>query len=114
MAGNGLCNDNYVFIYTASYQVRIITTPPGNNGSNNTLEYLAGSNISLTCVVTPTPPVNSEINWSCSTGCFADMQTAQTISATDLNSSDSGLITCSVTISNVEYHSEPLDLQVSG
>ena len=106
----------YNNFYTASYRVSIKTDPPGfsSYGNNNTVEYLMGSDLNLTCLVTPTPPADSEFSWNCSTGCFADMRTEQTIFVTDLNTMDSGLISCSLTINNVDYHSEPLNLLVSG
>ena len=94
-----------------------MTTPPGipsDQSNNKTFGYLTGSDLNLTCMVTPTPPVDSEFSWNCSTGCFADMRTEQTIFLTDLNTMDSGLISCSLTINNVDYHSEPLSLLVSG
>ena len=94
-----------------------MTTPPGipsDQSNNKTFGYLTGSDLNLTCMVTPTPPADSEFSWNCSTGCFADMRTEQTIFVTDLNTMDSGLISCSLTINNVDYHSEPLNLLVSG
>ena len=38
----------------------------------------------------------------------------QTINVTDLDTMDNGSITCSFSINNVDYHSEPLNLLVSG
>ena len=73
-----------------------------------------GSDVSLTCLVTPTPPIGSEFRWNCSTGCFGDIRMGQTIIATNLTTMNSGSITCSLTVSGVHYHSEPLDLLVSG
>ena len=98
------------------YHVSIITDPPGFpvDENNNTIEYLIGSDLNLTCLVTPTPPANSEFSWNCSTGCFADMRMEQTINVTNLNAMDSGSITCSLTVGDLDYHSEPLDLLVTG
>ena len=98
------------------YHVSIITDSPGFpvDGSNNAIEYLVGSDLNLTCLVTPTPPAGSEFSWNCSTGCFADMRMEQTINVTNMTSMDSGSITCSYTVSNLDYHSEPLDLLVTG
>ena len=73
-----------------------------------------GSDLNLTCLVTPTPPTDSEFSWNCSTGCFADMRIEQTINVSNLTSLDSGLLTCSFTIGDVDYHSKTLDLLVSG
>ena len=92
-----------------------MTNPLGTpiDGNNNTYEYLVGSDLNLTCSVTPAPPAGSEYRWNCSTGCFADMKTEQTINVTDINTMDNGSITCSFSINNVDYHSEPLNLLVS-
>ena len=103
-----------MYLKYIAYEVRITASPDDNpvNGSSNTLEYPVGSNLSLTCAVTPAPPANSQFSWSCETGCFADMKMSHTIFATKLNTVDSGSITCSLTINNVKYHSKPLHLQV--
>ena len=103
-------------IFTVSYHVNVV---PSSNGSpvdrnNNTFEYLIGSDLNLTCLVTPTPPANSEFSWKCSTGCFADMKMEQTISISDLNATDSGSIICSLVIGHLDYISEPFTLLVSG
>ena len=81
---------------------------------NNTFGYLTGSDLNLSCIVTPTPPSISNLSWNCSTGCFADMKTEQTINVTDTDTMDSGSITCTFTVNNEDYHSEPLNLLVSG
>ena len=98
------------------YQVDIMTSPLGVpvNKDNNTFGYLIGSNLNLTCSVTPAPPANGNFSWNCSTGCFADMRMGQTINVTDLDTMDNGSIICSFTFDNVDYHSEPLNLLVSG
>ena len=84
------------------------------DGNSNTTGYLVGSDLYLTCLVTPTQPASSEFSWKCSTGCFADMKTEQTINITDLNTTDSGSITCSVPINHLNYQSESFNLLVSG
>ena len=98
------------------YHVSIITDPPGFSvdGNNNAIEYLLGSDLNLTCLVTPTPLAGSVFSWNCSTGCFADMRMEQTINVTNLTAMDSGSITCSLTVGDLDYHSEPLDLLVTG
>ena len=98
------------------YHVKVITSSPGipSDNNNNTFGYLIGSDLNLTCLVTPTPPAGSEFSWNCSTGCFADMGMEQTINVINLTSMDSGSITCSFTVSGLDYHSEPLNLLVSG
>ena len=101
-------------MHTVIYDVTIITNPRGNPvaGSNNTFEYSAGTDLNLTCLVTPTPPSDSEFSWSCSTGCFADMEMEQTIHTTILNVTDSGILNCSVVVNGVKYSSESFELQV--
>ena len=100
------------------FQADIVTSPPGVpvDKDNNTFGYLIGSNLSLTCSVTPIIPANldSSFSWNCSTGCFADMRMEQTFNVTDLDTMDNGSITCSFTFDNVDYHSDPLNLLVSG
>ena len=106
----------YTCIFIGPYRVDIVTNPLGVpvHKNNNTFGYLIGSNLNLTCLVTPILPANSTFSWSCSTGCFADMKMEQTINATNLDTMDSGSITCSFTFDNMDHHSEPLNLLVSG
>ena len=101
---------------TAQYNVSIVPNPLGIpfDENYNAVEYLIGSDLNLTCSVTPAPPANSEFTWKCSNGCFADMVMEQTINVKDLNTTDSETLTCSFTSDSLEYHSEPLDLLVSG
>lgn len=77
---------------------------------NNSINYLTGSALNLTCAVTPTPPSNSVFNWSCSTGCFANMDLNQTVSINMLNESDSGEIVCSFMFNGLQYESDPYKL----
>ena len=97
-----------------AYNVSIISTPPGylGIGTNNTIEYFYGTDLRLTCSVTPTPPPKHVFIWRCSTGCFADMEAAQTISVTGLDEADSGVINCSVFVNGIQYSSKPFGLQV--
>ena len=98
----------------ATFNVTVITSPTGIPvpGSNNTFQYFAGTFLFLICYVTPTPPADSEFTWSCSTGCFADMEMEQTINVTGIEEMDSGVINCSVIIDGMEYFSEFIELQV--
>ena len=102
--------------FIGPYQVDIVTNPLGLpvNKDNNFFGYLIGSNLSLTCSVAPILPANSNFSWHCSTGCFADIRMEQTINVTDLDTMDSGSITCSFTFDNMDHPSEPLNLLVSG
>ena len=66
----------------------------------------------LTCSVSPTPPVDHVLSWGCSTGCFAEGQTVQTVSVLGLDEGDGGILNCSITINGIQYHSKPFGLQV--
>ena len=101
---------------TTAYEVTVIATPTGNlvDDSNNTIEYFIGSDLTLTCMVTPTPPSDSEFSWSCSTGCFVDMEIEQSVNITELELTDGGELNCSVTINDMEYTSESVELRVTG
>ena len=103
--------------YTATnltdYIVNVITDPLFD-GANNIIEFPVGSNLTLTCMVTPTPPSDSEFSWSCSTGCFVDMEIEQSVNITELEQTDSGELNCSVIIDDVEYTSESIELRVTG
>ena len=63
------------------------------------------------CYVTPSPPFDSEFSWSCSTGCFADMEMEQYI-YDELELTDSGVLNCSVSINEIEYFSELIEIEV--
>ena len=104
----------YCLLSTVVYQVVITTSPLGIpvSGTTNAFEYYIGTDLSLTCMVTPTPPSDSEFSWSCSTGCFADMEMEQTINVTEIEEMDSGVVNCSVIIDEMEYSSEFIELQV--
>jgi len=65
-------------------------------------------------MVTPTPPSDSEFSWSCSTGCFVDMEMEQSVNITELEVTDSGELNCSVIIDDFEYTSESVELKVTG
>ena len=105
----------YYCMYTGynipEYTVTVITDPPVI-AIKNKFEYPVGSNITLTCRVIPTPPSDSEFSWNCSTGCFVDMETEQSVNITELEVTDSGEINCSVIIDDVKYTSELIQLRV--
>ena len=58
----------YMYL-TGPYWVEIVPNTLGIpvQKTNNTVGYFLGSDLSLTCLVTPTPPANSTFSWSCST-----------------------------------------------
>ena len=105
---------NVLFVFTA-INVSVVSIPNGYPviGANNTYEYFYGTNIRLTCSVTPVSLLSPAFSWSCSTGCFADRRrTVQSISVYSLDEADSGVLNCSVIINGIKYFSEPFHLQV--
>ena len=104
-----------VIFHTVTYNVAIITIPPVDAipGSNNTFAYFNGINLTLICSVTPSPPFfDSQYNWNCSTGCFADMDMQPFIEVADLDEIDSGVLSCSVSVYGEEYISEVIEIEV--
>ena len=101
-------------MHIVTFNATIITIPTVDPipGSNNTFEYFAGTDLFLTCSVTPDPPFGSQYNWNCSTGCFADMEMERTIQVTDLEEMDSGVVSCSVSVYGMEYVSESIEIAV--
>ena len=78
----------------------------------NFYRYSAGFNITLTCKVIPTPPIDSEFIWNCN-GCSFDKETGQSIDL-ELEVADSGELNCSLIIDDVEYNSDTIQLRVIG
>ena len=76
-------------------------------------EYTIGNNATLTCVISPTPPSDSEFYWSCSIGCSFDKKAGQTINI-ELELTDSGKLNCTVMIDGMEYTSKSVELRVIG
>ena len=108
------------------YTVTIVSTPAGTpvSGSTNTFDYPILSNVTLTCMVDPSPPAGATYQWNtggCYTNvrhntppCFPNDQTTQNITGNNLLAEDAGTITCNVTIGGVDYTSGPLTLRISG
>ena len=107
------------------YTVTIVSTPAGTpvSGSTNTFDYPILSNVSLTCIVDPSPPASATYRWitSCFTNdrhtdqtCFPAGQTTQTVTGYHLLAEDAGPIACTVTIGGVEYPSDLFTVRVSG
>ena len=107
------------------YTVTIVSTPAGTpvRGSTNTFDYPILSNVTLTCMVEPSPPAGATYQWTtaCFTNghhtdqtCFAVGQTTQNVIGYHLLAEDAGSIACTVTIGGVDYTSAPLTLRVSG
>ena len=84
------------------------------------------SNVTLTCMVDPTPSSSVTYQWNtagCYTNskftgnnpeCFPHGQTIQNVTGNDLNAEDAGTITCTVNISGSPYTSGPFTLRISG
>ena len=102
------------FLHTVEgdYSVTVISVPLANQ--SDIFKFPAGSNLTLTCMVTPTPPPDSKFSWSCSTGCSVDKEIEQSVNITELEVKDSGELNCSVIIDDVEYTSESVELRVTG
>ena len=108
------------------YTVTIISTPAGTpvSGSTNTFDYPILSNVTLTCMVDPSPPAGATYQWNtggCFTNdrhfdqtCFPVGQTTQSVTGYHLLAEDAGIIACTVTIGGVNYASDTFTLHVSG
>ena len=107
------------------YTATIMSTPAGTpvSGSNNTFDYPILSNVTLTCMVDPSPPAGATYRWStsCFTNdrhtdqtCFPAGQTTQSVNADSLLAEDAGSFGCAVTINDVNYGSDLFILRVSG
>ena len=115
---------NILFI-TLVPEVTIVSNPAGTpaSGSTNTFDYPILSSVTLTCMVDPSPPADATYQWNttCFTNnfhttptCFPTGQTTQNVTGNNLLAEDAGTITCTVTIGDVDYASEPLTLRISG
>ena len=107
------------------FAVTIASNPAGTpaSGSTNTFDYPILSSVTLTCMVDPSPPADATYQWNttCFTNnahntptCFPTGQTTQNVTGNNLLAEDAGTITCTVTIGDVDYASEPLTLRISG
>ena len=108
------------------YTVTIVSTPAGTSvsGSTNTFDYPILSNVTLTCMVDPSPSASATYQWntgSCFTNrrqntqlCFPVGQTTRSVNTTDITAEDAGTVSCTATIGGVDYISEPFTLRISG
>ena len=118
---------NCCIIFTAP-AISIVSSPAGTpvSGSTNTHDYPILSNVTLTCVVEPSPSTTITYQWN-TTGCYNNTyydgghprcfpanHTTQSVTGYYLTAEDAGTITCTVTIGGVCYTSEPLTLRISG
>ena len=112
----------------SQFTVTIVSSPAGTpvSESTNTFDYPILSNVTLTCMVSPTPSSSGNYQWN-TTGyytnskftssnpeCFPHGQTRQTVIGCFLNAEDAGNISCVVTINGNSYTSEPFTLRISG
>ena len=110
------------------YIATIVSNPIGTpvNGFASAFDYPILSNVTLTCMVDPSPPAGATYWWitagcyshpdhnSGNPSCFPTGQTTQTITGKGLTAADAGTIACTVTIIGVDYTSGPLTLHISG
>ena len=120
-------------IHIVGVTVTVVSSPAGTpvSGSANSFDYPIMSNVTLTCNVSSNdgiPFTVSSYQWNtmgCYTNynyndgvpnCFADGQTTQSVTGTDLTAEDAGTITCSVTIGDTNYTvtSGSFTLRISG
>ena len=113
---------------TSHTTVTIVSNPAGTavSGSINTFDYPILSSVTLTCMVDHSPSTTITYQWNtteCYTninynngepGCFPHNQTTQSVTGYSITAENAGTITCTVTISGVQYTSEPLSLRISG
>ena len=114
-----------------TFTVTIISSPAGTlvNESTNTFDYPILSTVTLTCNVISDDGFSFNITsyqWNtegCYTNpnfndgnpsCFPEGQTTQSVTDDDVTAEDAGTITCTVTINNTNYTSEPFTLRISG
>ena len=112
----------------SQFVVVIVSSPAGTpvSGSTNTFDYPILSNVTLTCMVNPTPSSSVTYQWN-TTGCYINTQftginpqcfpygqTTQSVTGNNLNAKDAGTITCTVTISGSDYTSGQFTLRISG
>ena len=110
------------------YTVAIVSTPAGTpvSGSTNTFYYPILSSVTLTCMVTSndgSPVTVTGYSWD-TTGCYVNSRNENrcfpvgkntaSVSKDSLLAIDSGTITCTATISDTDYTSPSLTLNISG
>ena len=98
-----------------AFTVSIVDSLSDNSTNNSdVIEYMLGSDLTVRCLVTPTPPPQSGFSWNCSAGCFDNVTTQQSISISELGLLDNVMITCSVFINDIQYSSETVELNITG
>ena len=103
----------YIYICIIAFTVSIESDPPSNN-TNNVIQYILGSDVTVRCLVTPVPPPGSEFTWNCSSGCLDNVTLQETINITELGLLKNIVINCSVMINSNQYFSELVEINVTG
>ena len=110
----------------SQFTATVVSSPIGKSvsGSTNTFDYPILSNVTLTCMVSPTPSSSVTYQWNTAgcynnsiftpsnPECFPHGQTTQIVIGSFMNAEDAGTITCTVTISGSVYTSEPFTLRI--
>ena len=93
------------------YDATIISNPEVY-GNREIFEFIVGSNITLTCMINRTPPIDSKFRWCNVNDCSINLE--QSIKLTDLKLSDGGKLNCSLIVDDVKYASKVIELRVIG
>ena len=88
----------------------VLISDPEAYGNRSIFEFTAGSNITLTCMITPTPPPDSKFIWCSVDDCL--MHVERLIELTDLKKTDGGKLKCSLIVDDVKYTSKVIELRV--
>ena len=115
--------------YFVEIQVRIIRSPSGVQVGDNTYDYDILSNVTLICAAfLSDSDTVTNYQWN-TTGCYTnpaqnsgnptcfpteDSGFPGIVTGFGLTAVDAGTITCTATINNYNYTSEPLTLRISG
>ena len=114
--------------YFVEIEVRILRSPLGEQVGDNTYDYPILSRITLLCAVLSDSDTVTNYQWN-TTGCYTNpahnsgnptcFSTEESgfpgvVTSFGLTATDAGTITCTVTINNRNYTSEPLTLRISG
>jgi len=91
------------------YDATVISNPEVY-GNRSVFEFTAGSNITLMCIITPTPPPDSKFIWCSVDGCSINVE--RSIKLTDLKVTDGGKFNFSLIIDDVKYASKVIELRV--
>jgi len=82
------------------YDATIIFDPEIHE-NRSVFEFTAESNITFTCMITPTPPPDSKFSWCSVDDCLMNLE--QSIELTNLKITGSEKLNCSVIVQNVRY-----------